>query len=178
MQVFLLPQPYIITDNGPLISLISWHVLPYVCKSANIRRQIRRDVWEGSGADPCLWETKLQVMTIRERGHIYHCAFHKSCCEMPEEQQKGNRPHLNPCERWRVSGSAGARCINIRKAAHQGGAENHFTEFLSSALTCTLLANNISVNSHSEVAVTDTLEVWKSKNLHTWQLYILVCKHS
>lgn len=33
MEVFPLLEPDIITDNCPLISQLSWHILPYVCKS-------------------------------------------------------------------------------------------------------------------------------------------------
>lgn len=33
MKVFLLPDPDIVTDNCPLMSHLTWHMDPYVCKS-------------------------------------------------------------------------------------------------------------------------------------------------
>lgn len=97
IKVFPLPEPDIITDNCPVISHLPWHILPYVCKSMQTLK--------GREGTMCGWEVGLTPASGRdetsgndyERGCIYHCVFHKSCCEMSGSGRKVRPSDLCVC---------------------------------------------------------------------------------
>lgn len=84
MKVFPLPDPDIVPDNCPLISLLTCHMDPYVCKS------MRALVAAGRWVKMCGWGAGLTPGPERddtssndngwEAGRSYRGGFHKSHC--------------------------------------------------------------------------------------------------
>lgn len=87
--VSLLSKPNIITDNFPLVSHPSWHILSFERKSAQ--------TLAGRWGMRCGWGVGLTPASVRdetsdndhEQGWICLYAFHKSHCEMSESSGKG-----------------------------------------------------------------------------------------
>lgn len=100
MKVSLSPEPDIITDNCPLISHLSWHIVPYVCKSMRALEAVvgrwGKICGRGVGLTPASERDETSSNDNDwGRGYIYHGGFHKSGCEM-----SGSSGKVKPLDLW------------------------------------------------------------------------------